>query len=343
MKLDENQNPDLVGNESAGNTEVNSQEILIESSGLSSVTVPDGFKLTDAEFNRDGSDLVLEQGDTNLVLRDYFGTDTPPPITTPDGIVISGDLANSLAGPLAPAQVAQATPTAGAEAIGAIESTTGTASAVRVDGTEITLQAGDPIFQGDIIRTGADSSVGIIFVDNTTFALADEGEMTLDEMVYDAGTQEGSAHISMVKGVFSFVSGQIAKTGADAMTLTTPVATIGIRGTAGSGSVSENAPLSIVLTAEPDGSIGEIIVTNAAGVVVLNQPFQATSVTSFNAPPNQVFTMTVAEFNNTFSSVTQSLPPQPTGDEGAQAAAEAEAEAAAAEAEAEAQAATPEQ
>ncbi len=55
--------------------------------------------------------------------------------------------------------------------------------------------------------------------------------MVLDEMVYDPGTQEGSVSLSVIQGVFTFVSGEIAKTDPDAMTLDTPVATIGIRGT----------------------------------------------------------------------------------------------------------------
>ncbi|MEK9670883.1 MAG: hypothetical protein VW268_00080 [Rhodospirillaceae bacterium] len=38
-------------------------------------------------------------------------------------------------------------------------------------------------------------------------------------------------NLSVVKGVFSFVSGQVAKTDPDAMKIDTPVATIGIRGT----------------------------------------------------------------------------------------------------------------
>ena len=37
--------------------------------------------------------------------------------------------------------------------------------------------------------------------------------------------------MSVVEGVFTFVSGQVAKTDPDAMTLDTPVKTIGIRGT----------------------------------------------------------------------------------------------------------------
>ena len=49
------------------------------------------------------------------------------------------------------------------------------------------------------------------------------GEMVLDELVYDPGAQDGSLAVNMVQGVFTFVSGQIAKTDPDAMTITTPM------------------------------------------------------------------------------------------------------------------------
>ena len=41
--------------------------------------------------------------------------------------------------------------------------------------------------------------------------------------------------VNMVEGAFSFISGEIAKTGPDAMTLETPVVTMGIRGTTVAG------------------------------------------------------------------------------------------------------------
>ena len=44
----------------------------------------------------------------------------------------------------------------------------------------------------------------------------------------------------------------------------------------GRAPASPGEELTVVLTAEPDGSVGEITVFNSAGVQVLNQPFQAT-------------------------------------------------------------------
>ena len=66
-------------------------------------------------------------------------------------------------------------------------------------------------------------------------------------MVYDPGEQSGTMSISLLQGAFSFVSGQIAKTDPNAMTLDTPTATIGIRGTAGGGRVDAAGVTTAVL------------------------------------------------------------------------------------------------
>ena len=161
------------------------------------------------------------------------------------------------------------------------------------------------------METSGDAAIGLLFVDNTTFAMTSDAKMVLDEMVYAAGTQEGSMSFTVAKGVFSFVSGQIAKSQPDAMSLKTPVATIGIRGTDGAINLPNGTSLTVVIKQDVGGGIGEITVTNAAGVVVLNQPFQGSQISSFNATPGQPFQMTAGEFNSTFGAVLQARPPQP--------------------------------
>jgi len=68
------------------------------------------------------------------------------------------------------------------------------------------------IYQGDVLETGAKASIGIVFADDTTFSLGEEGRMTLDEMVYDPDNQSGSFGATVLTGTFPFVSGEIAKT-----------------------------------------------------------------------------------------------------------------------------------
>ncbi|WP_206580949.1 FecR domain-containing protein, partial [Mammaliicoccus sciuri] len=88
--------------------------------------------------------------------------------------------------------------------------------------------------------------------------------MVLNEMVYDPNGSNNSSLISLVAGTISFVAGETAKHGD--MKVDTPVATMGIRGTAvlveidfdvqGSGGVP---PAKFQVLVEPDGSTGSYI------------------------------------------------------------------------------------
>ena len=185
----------------------------------------------------------------------------------------------------------KSTPTTG-EAIGTVDAVTGDAAVVRADGTAVTLSAGDPLFQGDQLQTGADGAVAITFADHSEFSLGASGQMTLDEMVYDPSAGEGSATLSVAKGLFVFVSGQIAKTAPDAMVLETPVMTVGIRGTKVAGRAdADGAENAITLLREDDGATGEIVIATSGGVTVVNQPYQTVRAWAANSAPSKPETM----------------------------------------------------
>ena len=177
-----------------------------------------------------------------------------------------------------PSAVELAQAVSGSEPVGHVSVIQGTVFITHADGSKVTAADGTPIFQGDTVETGATGSIGITFADESTFSLADHGAMTIDEMVYDPSTQKGTSALSVAEGVFTFASGQIAKTDIDAMTISTPVATIGIRGTEGGGK------------AGPEGTnntfslfSGEMTVTTLGGSQTLNTPNQTTSMASLPA------------------------------------------------------------
>ncbi|HEX9701574.1 MAG TPA: FecR domain-containing protein, partial [Rhodospirillales bacterium] len=183
-----------------------------------------------------------------------------------------------------PVELAQAAP--GGEAIGQVTAVEGQVTITHPDGTKVTAQTGTPVFQGDAVETKAGAAVGVTFADNSTFSLADSGSMVIDEMVYDPGSQSGKSVLSVAEGVFTFVSGEIAKTGVDAMTIKTPVAVIGIRGTAGGGKAgAEGTPNTFSMFADPNGNIGEMNVRTQGGSVIFNKPLQTTQISSQFIPP----------------------------------------------------------
>jgi len=104
------------------------------------------------------------------------------------------------------------------------------ASAVVVQAsTSGQAKVGDLVYQGDAVATGADGKVGINFTDGTSFNLSNSARMALKEFAYDPNGKSNSTLFSLTKGTFTFVAGNIAKTGD--MKVDTPVATLGIRGT----------------------------------------------------------------------------------------------------------------
>ena len=196
--------------------------------------------------------------------------------------------------------------------IGEVSSVTGTVKATRLDGSSSNLNNGDPVFQGDTIETVGSGAVGLVFLDKTTLSLSDGGKMVLDELVYDPATGTGSMAVSMVEGAFSFISGEIAKTGPDAMTLETPVVTMGIRGTTVAGKAAvEGNENSFTLLQDADGGVGQISVSNDGGTQVLSQVGATTTVTSITAPPPPPIILTPAQIQANYGAALNVLPPTP--------------------------------
>jgi len=297
------------GNGTLGTTGEGSSFSVAVTSG-ETVVMPEGLNPATADFAHEGPDLILTWDDgSEVVVTDYFMVDPQPTLASDQGAEVPGDLASRLAGSTTPGMVAQAGADGVAEQpIGQIEKLDGTVTAVRADGTRVELQLGDPVYQGDILETGADGAIGVILADETTFSMAEDGRMVLDEMIYDPGTQEGSVSMSVMQGVFTFVSGQVAKTDPDAMTLHTPVATIGIRGTQVGLNLSDGQNLDIVLMEEADGFVGEVVVTNNGGVTVLNGANEFTVVNSILSAPTTSSVMDQQLMINSFSGSLRHLP-----------------------------------
>ena len=192
---------------------------VLDASGVTgTLAVPGNDFVLRADYMRQGPDLLLEEGSQSVLVQDYFTTNTPPDLTTSDGAgIITADLANRLAGPMAPGQFAQATGSSAAASIGQVENASGNSFLTRVDGSRVPAANGTKVFQGDIVETEGGASIGILFADDTTFALGEDGRMVIDELVYDPEANTGNATFNVVQGVFSFVSGEISKVGSDAM------------------------------------------------------------------------------------------------------------------------------
>ena len=154
--------------------------------------------------------------------------------------------------------------------------------------TDITIEQELSIEQYDTVKTG-NGKVGILFVDDTRVDVTQHSKLIIDEFVYDPNTKKGKLNLSAKLGTIKYASGQIAKTSRQDIKITTPTATIGVRGTDFSMTIDELGGSTIIFLPSCDVKgnclVGEISVESAAGQVILNQAFQATQVTVPENPP----------------------------------------------------------
>jgi ferric-dicitrate binding protein FerR (iron transport regulator) len=95
-------------------------------------------------------------------------------------------------------------------------------------GAERHLATGNPVFQNEAVRTGADSVAQLLFSDQTSLSLGPRSEVRLDRYVYDPNRSAGDVAVSFTTGALRFVTGS---QNPQNYQVRTPVATIGVRGT----------------------------------------------------------------------------------------------------------------
>jgi hypothetical protein len=83
----------------------------------------------------------------------------------------------------------------------------------------------------DVLRTGADGSVGITMRDNSLLSAGPNSILTLEHFEFDPTTSDGRFDARLRRGTLAVVSGRIAKKSPQAMTVRTPSAVLGVRGT----------------------------------------------------------------------------------------------------------------
>ena len=167
-----------------------------------------------------------------------------------------------------PAGAASPAPADADQPIGNVATLTGSASVTR-NKIATPLKVQDDIYRNDVLQTSANSTLGVTFNDATTFNLTANARITVDNYVYQDGGKQNAALFDIAKGTVAFAAASVAKTGD--MKISTPTATLGIRGTTGLVEVPEGASASsannvaIKLYPDADGRVGRIEVNDRAG------------------------------------------------------------------------------
>ncbi|MGI9536587.1 MAG: FecR family protein [Desulfocapsaceae bacterium] len=114
--------------------------------------------------------------------------------------------------------------------IALVKKASGDVSVVRKD-ERIKVEPGTRLQQSDIIISGADSTVGVTFMDGTLLSIGPSSHVDLQQYVFEPIEEQYDFSLYLKKGQAVYSSGRIGKLAPEKVKVNTPRATLGIRGT----------------------------------------------------------------------------------------------------------------
>lgn len=201
-------------------------------------------------------------------------------------------------------------PTAFAADIIGINAAVKGSTTIETDGEVRKAVVSDKIRLQDAVNTSKSSSLQILLQDQTTFTVGPNCDLVIDKFVYDPSKNDNTLQATVTKGMFRFMSGSISKSNPDDVSINTPVASMGIRGTIVEGVVGAEAvkiinAMNIIspgIKVDPAGAslfvlrgpgearfgndnIGKITVSNKGGSVSTAKVGQAVFVANADTAP----------------------------------------------------------
>jgi hypothetical protein len=182
------------------------------------------------------------------------------------------------------------------EAIGTVSRIQGEVSGTR-GGNATALELNTSVFRNETVSTGKAARLELTFADTTRLTLGENAKLTLDRYVFNSTAGRGILKFG-VAGAFRFLSGQLSKLASTDASVTTPFATVGIRGTEFWGGPIDDQVLGVFLVE------GAVSVSNAAGQRILNRPGQGTNIAASGAAPGPVTFWPQDKVNRAIATVT---------------------------------------
>ena len=156
----------------------------------------------------------------------------------------------------------------------------------------IELKIKENIYFGDVIRTGAQTNLQILFEDETVFTIGENTEIVINEFIYDPNQDNELNKISaeVMQGSLKVVTGLISKENPENLLITLPTGVLATRGTEVQALVKPGQNDVVVLLGPgPNNAAGEragaVEVSNNQGSVYMDQQFSFTSI-AFNQAPS---------------------------------------------------------
>jgi len=114
--------------------------------------------------------------------------------------------------------------------VGTVKTIIGEVNVIR-NGVPLRASTGMKLLAIDEITTGKNSAAGLTLQDSTLLALGPKSVVQLNEFRYDPVKRDGNLLVSVLRGSMRFVTGLLGKQNPGSVSIRTPTATIGIRGT----------------------------------------------------------------------------------------------------------------
>ncbi len=146
-------------------------------------------------------------------------------------------------------------------------------------GTTTTLTVGSRVLHKERIHTSPTGSVQLLFLDKSTLNIAPNTSLVIDEFVYDPASNSGHMLTKLTEGTLQYIGGQLSHQGA--VTITTPAATIGIRGGTLDASHSSSTGTQVI------NQYGTITISNGGGTITITRPGFMVTIADWNTLPGQ--------------------------------------------------------
>jgi hypothetical protein len=167
-------------------------------------------------------------------------------------------------------------------AAGRIDFISGGVTVAGRDGRERPLARGAELDSGDTVKTANDGRAQIRFTDGSYVSLQPNSDFAISEYKYD-GKTDGSERgfYGLVKGAMRTVTGAIGRVNRNAYRVSTPTATVGIRGTGGVIQVLNDGSTLVI------GTSGIWSLTNPAGSIDVPAGISGLAPSEPNTPPRE--------------------------------------------------------
>lgn len=182
--------------------------------------------------------------------------------------------------------------------VGKVTEQTGPTEIVRAR-KSISSAVNTAVEMNDTIVT-ARSRAELTFDDATKVKITEQSKLIIDDFVYDPKSGTGKLAMKVALGTARYASGQIAKNSPQQVAVSTPTASIAVRGTDFSMTVDELGRSLIMLLPSCDDKTcvtGAIEVSNQSGSILMTQAYQATLVSTVDTPPTRPVVLTIDQAN----------------------------------------------